>query len=219
MMSDGNVPPSVAECNQKPVVFLDGSVSRTNSLDVASYFGKRHDHVTRDIRNLIEAAGSEHAPNFGEMFKASNRVIVAGNGAKRLCPCYDMTRDGFTLLAVGFTGSKAFRFKIGYIDAFNEMESTLKAIAPDHSIPAEPAEPALDTSENDNLKLRKVTVVRGIFGNRAARQMYIKQRLETVPAMFEAMRQGDLLDQSDTPDQPDMFALAKKPGSYPPGNA
>ena len=51
---------------------------------------------------------------------------VVGNGAVRHYRAFDMTRDGFTLLAMGFTGAKALRFKKAYIQAFNAMEAELR---------------------------------------------------------------------------------------------
>lgn len=41
-------------------------------------------------------------------------------------PIFIMNRDGFTLLAMGFTGKKALKFKLDYIAAFNAMEKALK---------------------------------------------------------------------------------------------
>lgn len=99
---------------------VDGHVT-TTSLDVARHFGKRHDHVLRAIRDLLAQLPAERAPNFGETF-----VDVPGpNGATRSEPAYRITRDGFTLLAMGFTGARALEFKLAYLDAFNRMESEL----------------------------------------------------------------------------------------------
>ena len=78
-----------------------------SSRDVAAFFGKRHDHVLRDIKALIENAPTT-APNFG----ASSYTDSTG----RSLPAYEMTRDGFTLLAMGFTGKTALAFKVRYIE-------------------------------------------------------------------------------------------------------
>lgn len=93
----------------------------TTSTDVARHFGKRHDAVLRDIRNLITELPSDHAHNFVEMVV----TVQIGSGATRNDPAYRITRDGFTLLAMGFTGKKALAFKLAYIDAFNRMEAEL----------------------------------------------------------------------------------------------
>lgn len=102
-----------------------------SSRDVAAFFGKRHDHVLRDIRALM-ADAPVTAPNFG----ASSYTDSTG----RTLPAVEMTRDGFTLLAMGFTGKTALAFKVRYIEEFNRMEAQLKApvqpILPDFTNPA-----------------------------------------------------------------------------------
>lgn len=93
----------------------------TTSLAVAEYFDKRHDHILRDIRTLLADLPEDFAnPNFGECYK----INKLANGKRE--PYYELTRDGFTLLAMGFTGKRALQFKIAYIDAFNKMEAALQ---------------------------------------------------------------------------------------------
>lgn len=88
----------------------------TNSLQVAEVFGKRHDNVMQIIKALPK-------DNFNALnFKAVNYKDAKGE----LRPCYNLTRDGFCLLVMSFTGEKAYKFKIAYIDAFNKMEAILK---------------------------------------------------------------------------------------------
>lgn len=89
----------------------------TTSLVVAESFGKRHDHVLRDIRNL-----EKDVPNFGEMFSETETPDSYGRSRKT----YYINRDGFTLLAMGFTGKQALQFKLKYIAAFNAMEEELR---------------------------------------------------------------------------------------------
>lgn len=86
------------------------------SLDVAETFGKAHDKVLRDIREL-GCSDEFRLSNFGESsyFNAQNKKQ----------PMYLMTRDGFTLLAMGYTGDLAMRFKEAYIRQFNAMEAAL----------------------------------------------------------------------------------------------
>lgn len=113
----------------------------TTSLDVARHFGKRHDDVLRLIRSLLSQLPAEHARNFTETFNE----IAGPNGAMRKEPAYHITRDGFTLLAMGFTGKKALQFKLAYIDAFNRMEAQLSAapaLAAPAPLPALPPAPA-----------------------------------------------------------------------------
>ena len=82
------------------------------SLDVAKVFGKRHDHVLRDIENILndlrEIGTSNDIPNFGEVVRISKtRNPKNGKLVNRKMPMYNLTRDGFSLLAMGFTGRKA----------------------------------------------------------------------------------------------------------------
>jgi len=69
--------------------------------------------------------------------------VDTGNGATRESPAYNLTRDGFTLLAMGFTGKKALAFKLAYIDAFNRMEAGLRPPQiPRRPLPPLPSEPS-----------------------------------------------------------------------------
>lgn len=88
-----------------------------SSLDIAETFEKRHDHVIRDIREL-ECSEEFRLSNFGE-----SSYINAQNKKQ---PMYYVTRDGFTLLAMGYTGEKAMKFKEAYIKQFNAMEKMLQ---------------------------------------------------------------------------------------------
>ena len=76
----------------------------------------------RDIRGLIGQV--EDVSKIGQMFYEAEHADKYG----RPQPMYLMNRDGFTLLAMGFTGEKALRFKLAYIDAFNKMEEKLKSV-------------------------------------------------------------------------------------------
>jgi len=97
----------------------------TTSLKVAEVFGKRHDHVLQAIRNL-DIPESFRLPNFREtVYERQNP-----SGGKPIpSPMFHITRDGFTLLALGFTGKAAMQFKIAYIEAFNAMEAEIRGAA------------------------------------------------------------------------------------------
>lgn len=97
----------------------------TNSKVVAEKFGKNHKDVLKAIRSL-DCSDDFHKRNFAPMFYTSQ----IGNGAKRQDPFTVMTRDGFSFLAMGFTGEKAGQFKEQFINAFNSMESKLRTITP-----------------------------------------------------------------------------------------
>lgn len=92
----------------------------TTSLKVAESFGKNHRDVLAAIRDLMSSA-----ENYAVLKKYFiDGSYTASNGKTN--PMYYMNRDGFTLLAVGFTGKRALQFKISYINAFNSMETQIK---------------------------------------------------------------------------------------------
>lgn len=86
-----------------------------SSLEVSRNFQKEHRHVLESIRNL--AAENSAAKNLFYESTYENRG--------KQYPMYLMNRDGFTLLAMGFTGKDALEWKLKYIQAFNEMEAKL----------------------------------------------------------------------------------------------
>ncbi|MBP3676418.1 MAG: Rha family transcriptional regulator, partial [Campylobacter sp.] len=86
-----------------------------NSLQIAEVFDKGHHNVLRLISNLPKDEF------FTQNFKESSYL----NKQNRKQPCYNLTRDGFSLLVMGFTGQKAYRWKIEFIKAFNLMEAEL----------------------------------------------------------------------------------------------
>lgn len=92
----------------------------TTSLKVAESFSKAHRNVLASIKKLT--AENSAVKN---MFAESTYVNKRGQEQ----PMYYMNRDGFTVLAMGFTGEAALQFKLMYIDAFNKMENALKKVA------------------------------------------------------------------------------------------
>lgn len=90
-----------------------------SSRQIAESFEKRHDHVMRDIEDIMRGL-----PKNGDtpMFYKTEYVHEQ-NGQSY--PMYLMNRDGFTLLAMGFNGKAALEWKLKYIAAFNEMEKKL----------------------------------------------------------------------------------------------
>ena len=89
------------------------------SLDVAETFGKEHRRVLQDIKEM------ECSDNFREHNFVLSKYTVEDN--RRTYPMYYITRDGFTMLAMGYTGENAMKFKEAYIRQFNEMEKMLIA--------------------------------------------------------------------------------------------
>ena len=104
-------------------VFADSKgVVRVDSLFVAAAFEKGHRHVLRDIARIIEPKSG-----LSENFICANFTLSTYKDARgRKLPCYLLTRDGFTMLVMGYTGPKAMHFKELYIRRFNEMEQCIQ---------------------------------------------------------------------------------------------
>lgn len=139
--------------NPQALVKSVNGVMVADSLQVADSFGKRHSHVLRAIENLISSLYAEEAavsdeewmyekiegssqsdfglagdtqPNFGlseKYFIPSTYKDSTGRELKH----YWLTRDGFSLLVMGFTGPAAIHWKLLYIEAFNKMEEALRS--------------------------------------------------------------------------------------------
>ncbi|EAL6051939.1 phage regulatory protein [Campylobacter jejuni] len=115
--------------NKQEVQFgTKGNQIFCTSLDVAKVFDKEHKNILRDIENILndlrEIGDLQCKLNFELSFKV--RKIQGFKGRERKYPYYNLTRDGFSLLAMSFTGKKALQFKIAFINAFNEMEKLLQ---------------------------------------------------------------------------------------------
>lgn len=123
-----------------PSVSLYSGRPATTSLEVAKFFGKRHDAVLRDIRRIYAETPEEfRAHNFVGTF----HTIPGPNNSGRQEVYYILYRDGFMLLVMGYTGRRALTMKLAYIEAFNRMEAALQNGQqdglPDFTNPAEAA--------------------------------------------------------------------------------
>lgn len=104
-----------------PEVTIENGRAVTTSVAVAEYFRKRHDNVLRAIAN-IECSPEFSALNF------EDAEYTDEQGKKR--PAYQITKNGFVFLVMGFTGKKAAAFKEAYIAEFDRMESELRQQSP-----------------------------------------------------------------------------------------
>ena len=99
-----------------PVVHVENNHAFITSNELANVFGRAHYDVLKKIHNL------QCSPEFTKgNFTASEYKDNSG----RSLPSYHITKDGFSFLAMGFTGKKAAQFKEAYINAFNQMEAKL----------------------------------------------------------------------------------------------
>jgi Rha family phage regulatory protein len=106
------------------IVFISGPNNEpmVSSRMVAERFDKEHNHVLRDVRQKI-------MPFISEQFNASNFALVEyidAKGEKR--PEIMMTKNGFVLLAMGFTGEEAMLWKIRFIDAFDSALGSISEL-------------------------------------------------------------------------------------------
>lgn len=99
------------------LVTIQKNQGTTTSLLVAEKYGKRHDNVVQTIRKLMKVLPHERLLNFKEMFYQDQYG--------RNQPYFVMTRDGFMLAVMRFTGEKALKTQWDFIDAFNRMEQIL----------------------------------------------------------------------------------------------
>lgn len=100
------------------VVNLEGNLV-TTSIQIAEYFEKNHKEVLRDIRNILENCSEDFTER---NFAPSNYIDSTG----RTLPMYELTKNGFAMLAMGYTGTKAMKFKVAYINAFDKMAEQLR---------------------------------------------------------------------------------------------
>lgn len=103
------------------LVFIDNGKTVTDSLTVAEVFGKRHDNVIQDIKNL-ECSEEFSLLNFQESTYTNERG--------RTYPRYFITEKGFVLLVMGYTGKEAMRFKEMYIAEFEKMREQIQNRVP-----------------------------------------------------------------------------------------
>jgi Rha family phage regulatory protein len=124
----------IREANGVPVV---------NSRAVARCFGKEHRNVLRDIGEIIHRSDLSDV-DIAWFFETQTQHPTITDRFDR---SFDMTRDGFSLLVMGWTGAKALRFKVAYINEFNRMEAALRQAS---------ASPTIDV--NDPAALRHLLI-------------------------------------------------------------
>ena len=135
-------------------VHQNNGVLVTTSRNIAEVFHKEHYNVIRDIKAILEKCSSEFT---ALNFEGSEYTDPTG----RKLPEYLLTKDGTTMLIMGYTGELAMKFKEAYIKRFNEMEQQLKE---------KRQEPALTVMTlNQKVSLTKIILeCAGITGNQLA---------------------------------------------------
>ena len=129
------------------LVIMKDRQAVTTSLNLAGSFEKRHADVIRVIEEKINSA--QNCVQYQNMFAEGEYKDKSGKSNKM----YYMNRDGWTFIAVGFTGRKADSFKLKYIEAFNQMEQHIKQQAQIPTTPRELALLALSAGEETNQRV------------------------------------------------------------------
>lgn len=149
-----------------PVVSIVNNNVTALSTDVAKFFGKVHRNVVRDIEELISKLPSSRLLNFerSEVSIPSN----IKNAPNRIIKAYRMTRDGFTLLVMGWTGEKALQFKLVWLDAFNRMEEQLRK----QQTFAEQDNALISSEQQYEISSHVMRKTHALFGNRNYSAVY-----------------------------------------------
>lgn len=163
------------------LVRIVGEDALASSRTVAEMFEKQHKNVLATIDKLVGDLPEDHRLNFKPMIE----TVEVGKGAEREVRSYEMTRDGFCLLAMGFTGTKALEWKVQFLDAFNAMEAEL----------IEPDAPKADlvpvgAPEEMSLALSVIREARHVFGKNGARRIWMQLGLPT-PDMPVELKTGN----------------------------
>ncbi|ATZ30585.1 TPA: Rha family transcriptional regulator [Escherichia coli] len=130
----------------QPDVTIENGRAVTTSVAIAEFFGKRHDNVIQKIKLL------DCSPEFTALnFKVSEYTDSTG----RKLPMYQITKNGFVFLVMGFTGKKAAAFKEAYIAEFDRMEAELYQLnttTTDKIIPGDGRTLVVHFDERGNIK-------------------------------------------------------------------
>lgn len=105
-----------------PIVHTKDGRVYASSRDVALFFDKQHTDVLRAIDNLLKSNNMQKCAGWFVEVVEPRAMDNPGRATRH----YDMTKNGFTILVMGFTGEKAAGFKIAYIERFDAMEDTLR---------------------------------------------------------------------------------------------
>lgn len=116
---------SMIQGNPQALVTSYNGVLVADSLEVAERFGKSHKNVLQTIDNLVTNLAAEFSATNAEpeSYFIPSDYQNRGKTYKK----YLLTRDGFSLLVMGFTGPAALHWKLLYIEAFNKMEQALRS--------------------------------------------------------------------------------------------
>lgn len=122
--------------NPQALVTSYNGVLVADSVQVAEQFGKKHKDVLEAVDKLAYEIAAQSAENSADYFIQDTYKDVRNRTQRK----YLLTRDGFSLLVMGFTGPAALHWKLLYIEAFNKMETALKMQKANEQLIADAAE-------------------------------------------------------------------------------
>lgn len=140
----------------------------TSSRTVAEVFGKEHRSVLRDIDVILKRRPDIDGTKF---LSTQIDIPMPKGGGVRQVRAFEMNRDGFSVLAMGFTGEEALDWKLTYIDAFNRMEAELARQAKDQPEAVFPLAVVLPPLNELTKKVAVAEAYRRLWGPDAGRWM------------------------------------------------
>ena len=159
-----------------------------SSIEVAKKFGKRHADVLRIIHEYIN---NKNMSNFNQrnFALASDTQLGRGKrGRPRLAEVL-MSRDGFSLIAMGFSGKTALEWKLRFLDVFNEIEKTILTVLPE-------LQAQLERLKIENAQLReKPKALPGKRANQIAVPVMEENLFGQIEAIRWELRKKETLDQ------------------------
>lgn len=139
---------STIALSPEQLIYAQGAEIKTNSLKIAEAFGKRHSDVLRDIEKII----TQVSDFFGKRnFAFSEYEQVNSLGLMTKYKMYELTKDGFVMVVMSYSGQKAMLVKEAYINAFNDMQNQLYR---DHGIKTPLDPPTITTAQRGELYSR-----------------------------------------------------------------
>ncbi len=158
---------------------IDGKAYCT-SLQVAQHFEKEHKNVIRDIEatiaQVLETSEKLKSERIANLFKKSEYSYTNNLGAQVKKPMYYLSEQGFTLLAMGYTGAKAMQFKLAYMAAFEKMRDALHILLNTPQVAPE------TITQNQYQELRDIIesiARRTFYPNSTEHALWNKLRIET----------------------------------------
>ena len=168
------------------------------SLSVSRVFEKQHQHILAKIAEFPD-----------DVFRASNFRLTERTAkfgvAMRSEPYYKITRDGFSLLVMGFTGEKAYRWKIEFIAAFNKMEAMIRNVSNTNSKALDIIASAMQTMLNQNSTILELLKQKNepfslcdkptsrVYHKRLSNEEKFIEKVIAVLKKEEGIKQGELL--------------------------